>query len=116
MQGMKPWELGGSSCWEAGLHPVLCCLGALWEVPQEKIDLCWTDGRSFESCCLTERMLHTMEIRSWKYELPTCGCHVSDLRMKHAFCQLQDMLKPLDHPHCLAQLGVHPGSYHRICA
>lgn len=26
--------------------------------------------------------------------------------MKHAFCQLQDMLKPLDHPHCLAQLGV----------
>lgn len=38
-------------------------------------------------------MLHTMEIRSWKYELPTCGCHVSDLR-RGAQTGVEGVVKP----------------------
>eukprot|EP00434_Breviolum_minutum_P016789 symbB.v1.2.014809.t1/scaffold1091.1/size138789/4 len=76
----QSWALPASSCWEKSeLHPVRCCLGTDWGFKQEQVDECWVDGnRTFESCCLTERILPSLEIRQWQQGATDCGCLMRD--------------------------------------
>ncbi|CAJ1376022.1 unnamed protein product [Effrenium voratum] len=93
---------GASKCWSSKLNPLRCCLGTTWGAVQEQVDACWTQERTFASCCLSERMLMRSELWAWKNNFFSCGCNISqDVRSRHAFCRLRDMLAPDARPECM---------------
>ncbi|OLQ10382.1 hypothetical protein AK812_SmicGene5888 [Symbiodinium microadriaticum] len=60
-------DLAPSPCWHGEWSSAFhCCLGETWGVDAHVIQQCWTDGRSFETCCLQGQLLTRSEIRAWR--------------------------------------------------
>ncbi|CAE7039646.1 unnamed protein product [Symbiodinium sp. CCMP2592] len=93
-----------SPCWQGEFSSAFhCCLGETWGVDSEVIQKCWTDGRTFETCCLQGQLLTQSEIRAWRTWNVDCGCRRAEMGSNDIFCVLKDQLLPKStHSQCMS--------------